>query len=69
MPTPEFDQLFNCMDFDDGDEDGQEGMYYDCPCCRRTNIYIGDLMFCERCGAVFCINCEMIECLANVYHV
>ena len=38
-----------------------EGMYFDCPSCKRTNIYVGDLLFCERCGSTFCINCDMAE--------
>ena len=67
MSTPEFNQLSKCMDFQDGDEDGEEGMYYDCPCCSRTNIYVGDLLFCG-CGAFFCIHCDMIAESMRVAH-
>ena len=61
MPAPEDQQLDNYMDLEYLFEDGEEQLYYQCPCCCRTNIYIADLMFCERCGAVFCINCDMAE--------
>ena len=62
MPVPQHQNLdCNNMELDEGFDEHMEGMYYDCPCCKRTDIYVGDLMFCERCGSVFCINCDMAE--------
>ena len=69
MPVPEDKHLeYNSMDLDEGfNEQGDEGMFYDCPFCKRINIYVGDLLFCDRCGSVFCINCDMPESMRNAH--
>ena len=62
MPTFTGHYLLNIkMNIDGYEEAADEGMFYDCPCCNKTDIYVGDLLFCERCGGVFCINCDMAE--------
>jgi hypothetical protein len=61
MPSSTQHYLQNIkMDMDTFGE-GDEGMFYDCLCCKRTNIYIGELLYCERCGCVFCIHCDIAE--------
>ena len=55
------------MDMDEGFYEEEDGLYYDCPCCNRRNIHVSDLAFCERCGNVFCINCDMSESMRTAH--
>jgi hypothetical protein len=61
MPEPQQNGLdYFKMDIDEG-FCFDEQFFYECPCCKRPDIYMADLLFCDRCGGVFCINCDMAE--------
>ena len=63
MHTPqETNQLeYDTMDLDLDLDLDLEDRFVECPCCYRKDIFMADLMFCENCLSVFCINCDIPE--------